>query len=284
MSVENQSHDVNSVPVLADAGKGRVNLAFENDASPAMKENARSNSLSAKARPGLAFVSFAQGLSTFTWVPQLFAFLFYLMLFTLGVGSATSLTGGIISIICDQFPATPRWVITTIVCCSGFLLGLIYVTPGGQFMLELVDHFGANFVIYVMATIEVMGVAWVYGLNNFLRDIEFMLGIRIGFYWKFCWGFFVPVGLSVILFYALATDKRLTYNGWDYPDSAIVCGWMIAAFALSILPICAIQAIRAGKSWGFKEKFFESLRPTADWGPRKLKTKQDWQAFKSKRS
>ena len=26
---------------------------------------------------------------------------------------------------------------------------------GGQFMLELVDHFGANFVIYIMATVEV---------------------------------------------------------------------------------------------------------------------------------
>ena len=33
-------------------------------------------------------------------------------------------------------------------------------------MLTLVDYFGANFVIYVMATLEVIGVAWVYGLNN----------------------------------------------------------------------------------------------------------------------
>ena len=40
---------------------------------------------------------------------------------------------------------------------------------GGQFMLELVDHFGANFVIYVMATLEVMAIAWVYGLENFIQ-------------------------------------------------------------------------------------------------------------------
>lgn len=55
-------------------------------------------------------------------------------------------------------------------------------------MLTLVDHFGANFVIYVMAIVEVAAVAWVYGLTNFCRDVEFMLGIKLGFYWKFCWG------------------------------------------------------------------------------------------------
>lgn len=112
-------------------------------------------------------------------------------------------------------------------------------------MLELVDHFGANFVIYIMATIEVrstnileicciitctcnlfyfskvMAIAWVYGLTSFIRDIEFMLGVKIGWYWKFCWGFFVPCGLSGIFIYAMATETRLTYNGWGYPDSAV---------------------------------------------------------------
>jgi solute carrier family 6 amino acid transporter-like protein 5/7/9/14 len=76
------------------------------------------------------------------------------MLFTLGVGSATSLTGGIITIICDQFPHFRRWQVTLGVCIVGFCSGLIYVTPGGQFMLTLVDHFGANFVIYVMVCLS----------------------------------------------------------------------------------------------------------------------------------
>jgi len=147
-----------------------------------------------KSGPGLAFISYPDAIAKFDWVPQLFAVLFFLMLFTLGVGSATSLTGGIITIACDQWPHLKRWHVTATVCLAGLFVGLIYVTPGGQFMLTLVDYFGANFVIYVMATLEVIGVAWCYGLNRFCRDIEFMLNIKIGFYWKFCWGFFCTCG------------------------------------------------------------------------------------------
>jgi len=236
----------------------------------------------AQGGPGLAFVSYPQAIARFDWVPQLFAVLFYLMLFTLGVGSATSLTGGIITIFCDQFPSFKRWKVTTVICGLGFLAGLIYCTPGGQFMLTLVDKFGANFVIYVMATVEVAAIAWVYGLNNFISDIEFMLGIRVGWYWKFCWGFFVPVGLTVILFYSLATEGRLQHDKMDYPDAAIACGWMIAAVALLTLPAFAFHAVKTRKSFGWSEKFKESLRPTKAWGPRSSKDRADWIAFKSK--
>ena len=52
----------------------------------------------------LAFVSYPDVLARFQNVPQLFAVLFFFMLFTLGVGSAAAYNGTIITIICDQFP------------------------------------------------------------------------------------------------------------------------------------------------------------------------------------
>lgn len=48
-----------------------------------------------------------------------------------------------------------------------------------------------------------------------------MLGIKLGFYWKFCWGFFIPVGLIVILVYSLVTSSELTHGGVAYPHVAI---------------------------------------------------------------
>ena len=51
------------------------------------------------------------------------------MLFTLGVGSATSLTCGLITIICDQWPNKKRRIVTLGVCIAGFFVGLVYVTP-----------------------------------------------------------------------------------------------------------------------------------------------------------
>ena len=54
--------------------------------------------------PGLAFVSYPSALAKFDVVPQLFSVLFFLMLITLGLGSATGLTTGIITVFCDLYP------------------------------------------------------------------------------------------------------------------------------------------------------------------------------------
>jgi len=88
-------------------------------------------------------------------------------------------------------------------------------------MVDLIDHFGANFVIYVMAMLEVGGIAWIYGLKNIRRDIEFMSGRRPGWYWMFCWGGAVPIGLFVILVYQLATEEEYTSGDVPYPKIAI---------------------------------------------------------------
>lgn len=170
--------------------------------------------------PGLAFVSYPEAIGQFP-VPQLFSVLFFLMLFTLGIGSATSLAGGIITIVCDQYKSWKRWVVTLIVCIIGFFSGLIYVTPGGPFMVDLINEFGANFVIYVLAMVEVGAIAWVYGIGNICRDIEFMLNRKVGWYWKICWGFVIPVGLFGILIYAMVTREELQSGGVPFPNVAI---------------------------------------------------------------
>ena len=52
-------------------------------------------------------------------------------------------------------------LITAIICLIGFAIGTVYVTPGGQAILELVDYFGGGFIIFVIAIIEVVAVRWV---------------------------------------------------------------------------------------------------------------------------
>lgn len=90
----------------------------------------------------LAFVSYPDVLTRFDFAPQLFAVLFFLMLFTLGIGSASALTGAIVTIVCDEFKHLNRSVVTFVVSLLGFLLGLFYVTPQGSYILDLIDHYG----------------------------------------------------------------------------------------------------------------------------------------------
>lgn len=87
-------------------------------------------------------------------------------------------------------------------------------------MLDLVDHYGAGFIVYVMAMMECIGVAWVYGLDNFCKDIEFMLGRKVGIYWRTCWGFVIPIGLCANLVYYLISESEYTSNGTPYPAIA----------------------------------------------------------------
>jgi hypothetical protein len=37
------------------------------------------------------------------------------------------------------------------------------VFQGGQYILTLVDFYGANFTVFILGTIEVVGIAWIYG-------------------------------------------------------------------------------------------------------------------------
>ena len=55
--------------------------------------------------------------------------LFFLMLVTLGLGSATGLCNGVISVVCDQWPNLSKVKVTTGFCIAGFIIGLVYVTP-----------------------------------------------------------------------------------------------------------------------------------------------------------
>ncbi|XP_043234773.1 sodium-dependent nutrient amino acid transporter 1-like isoform X1 [Amphibalanus amphitrite] len=224
----------------------------------------------------LAFVSYPQALANFPGVPQLFAVLFFLMLFTLGVGSATALTGCVITIIREDFPRIQQWQAAGIVSVLGFLLGLIYVTPGGQFILNLVDHFGGGFIIFILATLEVVAIQWVYGIKNFSDDLEFMIGTRPNYYWKFCWAVFIPLALMAIFIYAVVTMKPLTYGKIGYPNSAMICGWVLITVALLTVPVCFVYEVYNAKGRTLLERVRSTFQPAADWGPAENEQRKEW--------
>lgn len=119
---------------------------------------------------GLAFVSYPEVISRFTIAPQAFSVLFFIMLFTLGVGTGVSCVGGITTIIGDAFPNWKRWKITLFVCISLFLAGLIYTTPGGLYVLDVIDFFGGGFIIFVLGIVEIIAISWIYGKLRNVHD------------------------------------------------------------------------------------------------------------------
>lgn len=86
-------------------------------------------------------------------------------------------------------------------------------------MLNLVDYFGGTLLIFCLAVFETAGIFWIYGLESYCWDLEFMTGRKTSLYWRTCWIFITPVLMAVIFIYSMATIKPLQYSGWDYPVS-----------------------------------------------------------------
>ena len=83
------------------------------------------------------------------------------MLITLGMGSATGLYSAVVVVVCDLMPKLNKTLVAALVLSVGLLVSLIYVTPGGQQLVELVDFYIAHFVIIGLAILEV-GAGKVY--------------------------------------------------------------------------------------------------------------------------
>lgn len=78
-----------------------------------------------------------------------------------------------------------------------------------------------GFIIFILVVFEIVAVQWVYGINNFCRDIEFMLGRKTGWYWKFCWTLLIPILLSVIFIYSQVQSQPLKVGSYQLPAGFI---------------------------------------------------------------
>lgn len=88
------------------------------------------------------------------------------MLFVLGIGSTVGMGSCILRVIRDQFGrrAGPSWALAGGLATLGFGVSIVYMTPGGQFILNLVDFYGVSFTALILAIGELLAVSWFYGI------------------------------------------------------------------------------------------------------------------------
>lgn len=103
-----------------------------------------------------------------------FAVLFFLMLFVLGIGSTVGMGSCIIRVIRDQFVKLSPGYLALALSVVGFALSTVYMCPGGQFILNLVDFYGVSFTALILAIGELLAVSWVYG-RFFFTNLKFSI-------------------------------------------------------------------------------------------------------------
>ncbi|XP_058037424.1 orphan sodium- and chloride-dependent neurotransmitter transporter NTT5 [Ahaetulla prasina] len=197
---------------------------------------------------GLAFITFTEAMTLFPTAP-FWSMLFFFMLLNLGLSTMLGNMQGIITPLLDNFQSLQRRrTLFTVLCCIiGFLLGLIFVQGSGNYFVTMFDDYSATLPLLIVVAGEAFAIAWVYGADRFLDDIENMLGWRPWKIYSYMWRF---VSLAAMLCLLLASlvylvMKRPTYTAWnretaeeeqlEYPPWAL--GLLISLIVVAALPI-----------------------------------------------
>ncbi|GFO21963.1 hypothetical protein PoB_004846800 [Plakobranchus ocellatus] len=229
----------------------------------------------AKGGYALAFVVYPEALSNLP-PPQLWSILFFFMLFTLGLDSEFGLMETVLTCLQDEFPKTRKY--KSYICVglgiSCFLLALPCVCPGGDYVVTIMDHYGADFSVLFLSCFEVISVMWVYGVMRFIKDIEYMLGSKPhGWpYWVFCWSVTSPVLIALLVTYRMINYSSPQYpNDEDFPEFAQAIGWILLAVALSPVPLWFIylflKSYTKSSITTFRERMNFMFAPTDQWVP-----------------
>nr|XP_025948494.1 sodium-dependent neutral amino acid transporter SLC6A17-like [Dromaius novaehollandiae] len=197
---------------------------------------------------GLAFIAFTE---TMTLLPAspFWSVLFFLMLLNLGLSTMLGTMQGILTPLQDNFPALRRRraLFTGLCCLGGFVLGLLFVQRSGSYFVAMFDDYSATLPLVAVVACEAVAVAWVYGAERFLADVEQMLGRRpwrlYGYMWRYG-------SLGAMLCLLLASLGQLclsrpSYQAWDrdtatetrrpYPPWAV--GLIVGLIVAAVLPI-----------------------------------------------
>ena len=110
------------------------------------------------------------------------------MLFLLGLDSEFALFETASCAIFDAFPTLrkSKTLVTSLMCTMCFIIGLPCVTECGQYVLDLMDKYGASLSVLIIGIVEMVAVMWVYGVHEFCMDLKRMLGFSPGWYFKVC--------------------------------------------------------------------------------------------------
>jgi solute carrier family 6 amino acid transporter-like protein 5/7/9/14 len=120
------------------------------------------------------------------------------------------------------------------------------------------------------------------GLDNFVKDIEFMLNIKLWNYWKLTWAYIIPITLLIIFVYTSATyvvddigpgpyppaiigmftafvELPMELNGTSALERDLGVGWTLGGLVLLQIPLWAMVVVfkqKHGVTW-FQVRTFE---------------------------
>ncbi|XP_030596802.1 sodium-dependent neutral amino acid transporter B(0)AT1-like [Archocentrus centrarchus] len=206
---------------------------------------------------GLAFIVFTEAITKMPGSP-VWSVLFFVMLLCLGISTLIGNIEGVVVPLKDLnvFPKKwPQEALTGVTCLVAFIICLLFAQHSGFYWVTLFDNFAGSIPLLTIGLAEMIAVVYIYGIDRFSEDIEFMIGKKPCIFWQVSWRFTSPLILLVILVFYLVTQaqRELTYLVWDpnyeefptlasvpYPSWINVVIFLLAGIPSLTVPVYAL--------------------------------------------
>ncbi|HDS30874.1 MAG TPA: sodium-dependent transporter [Firmicutes bacterium] len=230
----------------------------------------------------LAFVTFPKAIAMMGPWATIMGIMFFLMLLTLGVDSAFSLVEAASTAISDELQLNQHKVSIGL-CVVGFLAGLLFITQGGLFWLDIVDNWMSLFGLIVIAFLEALFFGWFFDLKILTNHFDKYSELKAGKLWIAMVKYVAPLVLIIIISWNFLNEVSNPYEG--YPMWALwLGGWgvtlllFVHSWVLSVaqvgkrfpmgmkIAMVATWAVYFIVFWMlYPESKFHVLKPAAPW-------------------
>uniref|UniRef100_A0A8C5NG42 Transporter n=1 Tax=Gouania willdenowi TaxID=441366 RepID=A0A8C5NG42_GOUWI len=197
----------------------------------------------AASGPGLAFIAYPRAVAMMP-LPQLWSICFFIMVILLGADTQFVSLECLMTSITDMFPtvfrrAYRRELLLFCLCSVCFFLGLLLVTEGGLYFLQLFDHYvcsGNNLLL--LSVCQSVAIGWIYGADNLYDNVEDMIGYRPRPLMKICWLYVTPTVCLGTFLFSVVKYKPLKFNKtYSYPTWAYALGWFLGLLCVLLVPL-----------------------------------------------
>ncbi|XP_054674229.1 sodium-dependent neutral amino acid transporter B(0)AT3-like isoform X2 [Grus americana] len=204
---------------------------------------------------GLAFIIFTQAIILMPG-SQAWAILFFIMLFCLGLSSMFGNIEGVFTPLLELpviSKSIPKELLSGIICLICFLIALCFTLGSGSYWIDIFDSYAGSLPLLVIAFFEVIGVAYVYKIKRFSKDVKWMTGRKPNLYWQITWRFISPLLLLIVFvaFVTLQIQKPTSYAAWNpkyegFPmkEEKVYPPWVLAiCVLLAVLPCVFVPLV-----------------------------------------
>jgi len=197
------------------------------------------------AGPNLTFITYPTAISLLPFAAAFFGIIFFVALLNFGIDSAFSMIEPISESVNQKWKISKTKAVG-IICLLGFLLSLMFTSGNGLHLVDIFDHFIANFGLVIIGLIECILFGWFFSIRKIREHANETSDIKIGRWWDILIKYVVPLVLGIILLLSIFENVTKPYMNYKWE--------ILIIFGLVPILILFLFSIILGKLKGKEEE------------------------------